>query len=402
MENKKRDARAVSRTSRRVPILHFHFSVFCAGILLAHAGCAAPGDPVPPHPPVPEAVTDLAARQAGDGIVLTFTMPKRTIEKDALAEPPAIEIFRGFAPPATAPSASAASKSPLYTIPSALVDTYVEDGRVRFVDPIKPDDLANHAGQQLIYVVRTRASKKKDSADSNAVGVRIFPAASAITEVRAQVTQDAIELSWTPPPGASAGVPLPALAGYRVYRGEVQPGAEAAAAVNPAQAKLAAPLELLGVTPSANYRDTKFEFGHTYVYSVRSITQYEADSVESADSRLIVITPRDTFPPAPPQGLIAVVVPARPQTAGHLEFSWAISPERDVAGYNIYRAEAGGASREKLNHEILLAPAFRDMSAVPGRVYSYSVTAVDRAGNESQPSAAATASMPQTGGAAKP
>jgi fibronectin type 3 domain-containing protein len=36
----------------------------------------------------------------------------------------------------------------------------------------------------------------------------------------------------------------------------------------------------------------------------------------------------------------------------------------------------------------LLAPAYRDTSVEPGRRYWYSVTAVDRAGNESDASAA--------------
>lgn len=324
-------------------------------------------------------------------MVLTFTLPKETIDRDRLSEPPAIEIFRSFEPAGAAP---AAAKPPIYTIPSAIVDTYVTDGRVRFVDPIRPEELAKHAGEQAVYVVRTRASKKKESADSNVAAVRMYPSPEPIQDVSARVTQSAIELTWTPPARTSSGAPLAGLAGYRVYRAEVELGAEAAAAANPAQAKLKAPLELLGVTPSPSYRDAQFEFGHTYVYSIRSVAQYEAGSVESSDSRLLALAPKDTFPPAPPQGLVAVVVPAAGQAAAHLEFSWAISPEPDVAGYNIYRSEPGGAAPQKLNRELLLTPAFRDMWAVPGRDYSYRVTAVDRAGNESQPSAAVSASLP--------
>jgi fibronectin type 3 domain-containing protein len=38
-----------------------------------------------------------------------------------------------------------------------------------------------------------------------------------------------------------------------------------------------------------------------------------------------------------------------------------------------------------LTPDLLLAPAFRDMPVVLGHHYFYRVTAVDRAGNESEP-----------------
>jgi hypothetical protein len=149
------------------------------------------------------------------------------------------------------------------------------------------------------------------------------------------------------------------------------------------------------VTPSASYRDTQFQFGHCYVYSVRSVAQYESESIESADSQLVVVAPRDVFPPAPPQDLVAVVVPATAQTPAHVELSWSIIAEPDVAGYNIYRSEAGGAAKQRLNVNLLLTPVFRDMSAVTGRSYIYTVTAVSRAGHESEPSVAVSAAMPE-------
>jgi len=146
------------------------------------------------------------------------------------------------------------------------------------------------------------------------------------------------------------------------------------------------------------FRDTQFEFGRTYRYSVRSVAQYQADEVESADSQPLVVAPRDTFPPAAPKGLVAVVVTATPAAPAHIELSWAISPETDWAGYRIYRNEQGpqaSGAAQRLNRELLLAPTFRDMSVVQGRRYTYRVTAVDRAGNESPLSEAVAAELPQ-------
>jgi hypothetical protein len=276
-----------------------------------------------------------------------------------------------------------------------MVDKYVAEGRVRFPDPIPAAELAKHAGEQAIYIVRTRASKKADSADSNPAAVRVFPAPEPIRDLSARVTRSAVELSWTPPERNTAGGLLTTLTAYHVYRAEVAPGSEAEAEKDPAKAKLQSPLDLLGVAPSASYRDTQFQFGHTYIYSVRSVAQFESESVESADSNLVVVSPRDLFPPAPPQDLVAVVVPATAQAPAHIELSWSISPEPDIAGYNIYRTEAGAAARQRQNRDLLPTPVFHDMSTIPGRSYTYTVTAVSRAGNESEPSVTVPAVMPE-------
>jgi fibronectin type 3 domain-containing protein len=89
-----------------------------------------------------------------------------------------------------------------------------------------------------------------------------------------------------------------------------------------------------------------------------------------------------------------VFVPATGNVPAHLELSWAINSETDIAGYNVYRTEQVDFPGTRVNAELLLTPAFRDMNAVPGRRYSYSVTAVDRSGNESPASAAVVAGIP--------
>jgi len=371
-----------------------HSGIFLTGALVALASCAAPGEPVPPHPPVPRAVTDLAVRQAGDNALLTFTLPKNTADGLPLKEQPQIEIYRVFLPPEAEPGKGQPAPKLVTTIPAAMVDCYLEEGRVRFADALKAQDLAQHAGEQVVYAIRTRVSKHRASADSNLVALHVYPVPEPIREITATVTETAVALNWTPPARTTAGTPIAALAGYRVYRAEVEPGAEAAAAQDPSKAKLKALPALLGVAPSASYRDTQFQFDHTYVYTLRSVAQYSLDSVESADSSAVVVTPRDTFPPAAPKDLVAVLVPATPQAPAYLELSWGISPESDLGGYNVYRSDSEGTGTTRLNSERLLTPAFRDTSVVPGHRYTYTVTAVDRAGNESPPSGAVSAEVP--------
>jgi hypothetical protein len=371
------------------------FPLLCSILWIsALAGCAAPGEPHPPRPPVPEAVTDLAGQQFGDSVVLTFTLPESSVEGVPLAAPPQIEIYRDFVPAGATPPQQLAPKALVYTIPSAVVDTYLIEGRVRFADPLPPENVAQHEGQQVVYLVRTRASKRKDSADSNLVAVQLHAVPQPISAISVTVTEEAIELRWQPPEETATGAAVAPPVDYRIYRAEVAPGGETEAARNPSQAKLAVPPALLGVTPTPSYRDTQFQFGRTYLYTVRSVEQYGAESVESADSAPGVVTPRDTFPPAAPKDLVVVTVAGTSSAPAHLELSWAISPEPDLAGYNVYRSEQEGTGGQRQNHELLLTPTFRDMSVVAGQRYSYKVTAVDRAGNVSLPSAAVSAVVP--------
>jgi fibronectin type 3 domain-containing protein len=109
---------------------------------------------------------------------------------------------------------------------------------------------------------------------------------------------------------------------------------------------------------------------------------------------MAAVTARDVFPPAAPTGIEAAVIPATSGVPAYIELSWAISPEADLAGYYVYRSEEEGSPGERTDTEILLSPAFRDMSVRPGRRYFYRVSALDRAGNESPKSSATAVDVP--------
>jgi hypothetical protein len=377
--------------SSRISIFHFLFSIFAFAVLLA--GCGAPGEPVERKAPTPTAVNDLAATQQGDIVILTFTLPKNSVESRELKQPPAIEIFRDFqtVPASSTPSSSSAAPTLLVTIPSAMVDQYDTRGQIRYEDTLKPEDFNQHPGAQAVYIVSTRTSPKKVSANSNAVPLRVEPAADQITDVKAEVTHQGIILTWTPPQKSAVG-PAPPIASYRIFRHEVnQATAPNSASQSPQSQKLNVQI---GDCPAPPFRDTQIQFGKTYVYSVRSVAQYPDLQVESLDSLPITVSPLDTFPPAAPQGLVVVLVPTQGAAPAYLDLSWSISAENDIAGYNIDRSEQEGAVGQKQNPELLRTPAFRDMNTVPGHRYFYTVTAVDRVGNESPASAAASGEVP--------
>jgi len=410
MENRKGDciSGACGRKSpansslRNLLFVAFVGASFCAG-------CASPGEPLERKALVPEAIKDLAAAQHGNTVVLTFTLPKESVERRPLKDPLTIEIYRSFesakaAAASNAPARAAASSPALHvTIPSAMVERYSERGIVRYEDALKAEDFAQHSGGNTRYVVRTLTSPKKSSPDSNAADLLIFPAADPIDDLKAEITHLAVVLTWTPPQKTIAGS-VPSLSGFRIYRAKQSTPADATGAGDKmTEAKPAKPGESqqgkssllkIGESATPEFRDTQAEFGKTYAYTVRSIATYAGATIESDDSNSIIVTPKDIFPPSAPQGLVVVLVPGEAVTPATLDLSWAISPETDIAGYNVYRSDQVGIPGKRLNEELLLTPAFRDMNAEPGRRYFYTVTSVDRSGNESPASAVVSSGVP--------
>jgi hypothetical protein len=367
------------RPARIFSILHFLFSIF-----LISAGCGAPGEPVPPSPPVPAAIRDLTGHQAGDGVELTFTLPSSSITGERLPASPAVEILRG----STKPDGSAEAKSlrVVYTIPGALVENYQADGRISFTDPIVPEETKARPGGKVAYVVRTRASQKRASADSNAVIVRVYPVPAPISTIEARITESGVELSWPAPSATAAGDPVPTIAGYRIYRSEIHPPASASPPPEPSQGKLESRPALLAASESNSYRDASVVFDHAYVYTVRSVIQVDGKELESSDSQAVTVTPRDVFPPAAPQGVVAALLPGATPGTVLVDLSWSINLETDLAGYHVYRSEQEGIRGQLITSDLLPTPAVRDTTVEPGHRYWYTVTAVDRAGNESAPS----------------
>jgi len=313
-----------------------------------------------------------------------------------------VDIYRQFvAAPATAQQAPLAPpRQQIVTIPSQTLRQYRAGEPYSFSDVLSAADLSAHAGSEAVYMVRTRAANH-DSANSNLVAIPIFPAPQPVADLQGQVTRSAIILSWTPAatPAAAAALGIVSVR-YRIYRSsktstsplnDVSKGASVSAT--------SIPFEQVGELSEPPYRDSDFTFGQTYAYYVVSVAQYGASAVESEASPTVEVTPRDTFPPPAPTGLVAAVAPATASTPAHIDLSWDISSAPNVVGYNIYRSSANTVSVDRwdrLNSSPLLTPTFRDIPTVSGKQYFYRVTAVDSFGKESAPSASVNVRLPAT------
>jgi len=142
--------------------------------------------------------------------------------------------------------------------------------------------------------------------------------------------------------------------------------------------------------------DHTFEWEKTYSYRVsvvtlipeedRTETQFEGD-----DTPAVRVFAHDVFPPAVPSGLQAVFSGVGQQP--FIDLIWAPDTDADLAGYNVFRHEAG-AEPVKINSELVKTSAFRDMNVASGTTYVYSVSAVDVRGNESARSQEASEAIP--------
>ncbi len=63
---------------------------------------------------------------------------------------------------------------------------------------------------------------------------------------------------------------------------------------------------------------------------------------------------------------------------------WGRNQERDIAGYNLYRATTAGGEYRRLNTSLLTDTVYHDTGLLADTMYYYVATAVDSAGNESE------------------
>jgi hypothetical protein len=141
-----------------------------------------------------------------------------------------------------------------------------------------------------------------------------------------------------------------------------------------------------------NFDDEFFEFDKPLFYFVRAVSVGTGGSpVESRESNIVQILPKDTFPPSPPA---AITLAATPTT---ISIFFATNPEKDVTGYRLYRSEDAGlekASWTLLTPEPLTTNTFQDPGVESGKTYYYYLTAIDKAGNISEPSEVVSETVP--------
>ncbi len=336
------------------------------------ASCATEAPPRPPRVERPVKVNNLAVEQVGRTLALSFTIPVRATDGKGLTKPIEIEIFRQVTPPGQAPPTAIGAAKPWVHFGAQEVSRLAQGPEFVYKERLAGASFAASVGSVVSFAVVTLTrgfgGRPRESEPSNVARTMLLNVPSPVESPSVRQLPSALELQWRAPGESPGGSPLPTLTGYRVYRGE----------------KLGL-FAFVAETRSTRYLDPHFQFGQTYHYRVRAVFAEDGYTAETADSSVAEVTPHDIFPPPPPEGLTAVY------TGKAVQLIWKPDPDPDLAGYNVYRRQAGGPAR-RMNPQLLPTPVFQDVEIRRGTEYEYWVTALDRAHNESQPSAPFTTS----------
>ena len=356
-------------------------------ITLLVTACATIGPPQPPSLELPKPPSDLRATRKGERVILTWTLPTVTTDRQTARNFGATRICRALELQLT-PCASAVGEVTVQPNPATAkatgkktVGTYTDT----LPEKMQSDDPSAFA----TYAVEVRNADGKSAGLSNQVRVPLMRTLPPPDNFRAHVTAQGVVLSWTNHAATSHAAPADAQHHiryvYRAYR----------------RLDDAAPWILAGELPSGkqseiSLTDSSIEWQKTYEYRVETVTVISEEGkserqIEGGDSPEIRVFADDTFPPAVPSGLQAVF--SGPGQTAFIDLIWAPVPDVDLDGYNVYRREEGSAAK-KVNAAAVKSPAYRDADVVPGKQYFYSVSAVDVRGNESAGSEEAAESVP--------
>jgi hypothetical protein len=310
-------------------------------LILLCGGCGYVGEPLPPLLNIPQPVMDLTAVQRGSKITVRFSLPKLTTE-DRVIKPPVVWDLRIGEPREgefRLETWAARAQSP--------VGAKLENDHVIYDIPAGP-----WIGKDVVIAVQIAGGNGRRSDWSKPLALTVVQPPAVPRDLKADNAPEGVRLTW------SGTAPA-----YRVYR----------------RTEADAGFSLAASTEAREYLDRAVEIGKLVHYIVQAIVKTGAGEVESDLSKEETKIPADDFPPAVPAGLTAV------PTAASIELTWDRDTEPDLAGYRIYRAAPGGEF-EKIG-ETAENPSYSDKQVESGKQYRYTVSAFDKAGNESKRSA---------------
>jgi len=347
------------------------------------AGCGQTGTPLAPSLQLPTPVTDLTISRVGDQVTLKWTMPRRSTDKLLLKGAQSVQICRrnGDGPCQIVGNPSFQPEKP-----------------ASYEDRL-PADLASGAPQLLPYSIEVLSPHGRSAGASNIAYSASGSAPPPFIRPRGEVTASGVLLQWQPDALAAAE---PKVSIERTLLSTPSPtkpdvNSKSPLGGSPSLAKeQTLVVHLPPGTDPGKALDADAAFDQRYSYRISRVSTVtvagKSIDIEGPASAEILVDTKDVFPPAVPSGLAAVAAPDE----GAIDLSWAPNTEPDLSGYAVYRNEAGGEPHRISPAAPLDTLAFHDSSAQPGHQYVYSVTAIDRDGNQSERSPGVKESLPAT------
>lgn len=224
--------------------------------------------------------------------------------------------------------------------------------------PINPALLVTGTNTIAVEIHQNSRGDSDISFDLAIDGTRAAAPSSPTNLHATSVTATSATLAWNAPSGN--------VAGYRLYRNG----------------------SLVASPTGTSATDSGLVSATEYSYTVTAV---DAEGRESAASTPAVITTTDVIPPSTPTGLTATLV-----AASRVVLTWEPATDNvSVSGYQVLRNGVPLAG-------VGPVPGYTDTAVTPLASYSYTVRALDAAGNQSQTSAALAVTTPDGGDLAPP
>jgi hypothetical protein len=328
-------------------------------------GCGAPAAPEPPSLNLPIPIMNLTALRIGNSVRLAWTMPTRTTDKVPLRHPLTAQVCRAV---------QDGLCTDIGSVPLApgAAGAYTDE---------LPADLAQGPDRLLRYEVAVRNHAGKSAGPSNAAYSAAGPSPPALTGLTWQMRPEGVQLNWQPIPEPGTSVL------FRIERLQLTaPDHAPRSPLSPAEPAAAQTLVVHGLDGGdpGHAIDASTVFNQRYRYVLERVAtpvlSGKSIEVQGPPSEAIVASTLDTFPPAVPQGLVAVADAA----AGAIDLSWSPDSDSDLAAYRIYRRDTHAGLPAQRIASLKVETSFRDTGVQPEHTYAYSVSAIDQSGNESK------------------
>jgi fibronectin type 3 domain-containing protein len=315
--------------------------IFSVIIILCFSACGKKAPPKPEGLPLAGGINDLSGEVKDGVLFLSFTVPQKNRDGSEIKD---LWGFRVFKSCGTCQGAF----EPFRNICFEETKGYtIENGRLYMYD----DDVT--AGFEYGYKVYPYTKKGTRGDASNTFTIKWEDPPDVPQGVTVSVDDGMVELKWQRENGCF----------YNVYR--YNNGAYPLFALN--QNRLAAD----------SFMDVGVSNNREYTYEVRKVKEIGGVFREGEGVKINAV-PLDKTPPRRPE----MVTTAK--KGNIVSIAWAENADKDLAGYNIYRIVRD--TKERINKDPVKETSFFDSKIPDERFVSYCVTALDRTGNESEPS----------------
>lgn len=379
-----------------------------AGVLtmLAASACGAKGPPLPPLRPVPAAPAGMTASRIGEQVTLRVVVPQANADPSSPLSISRMEIYARTVPMGSeTPLAEQLIRKEFLvgTIPVRPPDPVDETGTPIPPSPTAPPDTRPAPGQTVTWsetipreaaqpLELTRAQKARADArrsiwlpmrptgllapwfrmplptryyavvgvsergrtgsPSSLAAVSFGPPPDAPTDLKVNHTETELVVSWL-----TSAENAPVIVIETTRSGEEVPG------------------QTTGPPVTTGAFKTPVTFGTERCFVVRGVIRRAGVSTESPSVGPECLTPKDTYGPPAPTGLLPVSSP------DVVRLVWEPVEAPDLAGYLVLRITGTSEVVEELTPKPITQVNFSDATTRAGQTYVYHVVAVDTAGN---------------------